>query len=533
MAKKYHLTKADIKKELIRCGRDPVYFINNYVRIAHPIKGLIPFNLYDFQEEAIKDFTDHRYNIILKARQLGISTTIAAYITWLMLFHRGKNVVVIATKLQTAANLVKKTKLAMNSLPDWMMISKIVINNRNSFKLDNESEVKAISTSGDAGRSEALSLLVVDEAAIIEGLDDLWAGLQPTLSTGGDCIVASTPKGVGNKFHQLYSEAEQDLNDFNDICLSWDVHPERDQEWFEQETRKMSSREVAQELECNFNMSGETLLAGEDLDRIRKDIKDPIYKTGFDRNLWIWERHDPSKKYFLSADVARGDGQDNSTFLIFNSENMECVAEYCGKLPLDEFAPLIYETSKEYGFCLTVVENNSIGMSILDKLREMKHPNLYWSRKGTHEHVDQYLAEHQQSTAPGFTTTVKTRPLVVAKLEELVRNRVITTHSIRLASELKTFVWHNGKAQAMRGYNDDLVMACAIACWVRETALVINHHEAAYKKAMVGSIKTSSVSLETKIHGMQGYRKVDETLSKYIKKKAEKLDDHGLPFFVR
>jgi len=525
MAKRFQLTKSDIRKELIKCGRDPVYFINNYIRIAHPIKGLIPFNLYDFQEDTIKDFVDHRYNIILKARQLGISTTIAAYVAWLMLFRRGKNVVVVATKLQTAANLVKKTKLAMKSLPDWMMISKIVIDNRNSFKLDNESEVKAISTSGDAGRSEALSLLVIDEAAIIDSLDDLWAGLQPTLSTGGDCIIASTPKGVGNKFHQLYSEAEQGLNDFNPLVLPWDAHPERDQDWYEQEIRKMSRREIAQELECNFNMSGETLLAGEDLARIKKDIKEPIYKTGFDRNLWIWERHDPNKKYFLTADVARGDGQDNSTFLIFNSDNMECVAEYCGRLAIDEFAPLIYETSKEYGFCLTVVENNSIGMSVLDKLRNMNHPNLYWSRKGTHEHIDQYLAEHQKTTAPGFTTTVKTRPLVIAKLEELIRNKVITTHSIRLVGELKTFIWHNGKAQAMRGYNDDLVMACAIACWVRDTALVINQHDVAYKKAMLNSIMKSTQRMDTKIEGMRGYRRGKKHMGMSTK-------DEGFPFFI-
>ena len=233
--------------------------------------------------------------------------------------NKGKNVVVLATKLNTAANLVKKTKLAIKSLPDWMLISPIVIDNRNSFKLDNESEVKAISTSGDAGRSEALSLLVIDEAAIIEGLGELWAGLLPTLSTGGDCIVASTPKGVGNMFHKLYSEAEQGLNDFNYMVLPWDRHPERDQEWFEKECRNMSKREVAQELQCNFNMSGETLLTGEDLERIKENVSEPKYKTGFDRNLWIWETYNASNKYFLIADVARGDGQDNSAFHIFNS----------------------------------------------------------------------------------------------------------------------------------------------------------------------------------------------------------------------
>jgi hypothetical protein len=504
---KYHLTKAEIRKELLKCGKDPVYFINNYIKISHPLKGLVPFKLYDFQKEAIKDFTDYRYNIILKARQLGISTTISAYIAWLMLFRKGKNVVVLATKLNTAANLVKKTKLAIKSLPEWMVISHIVVDNRNSFKLDNESEVKAISTSGDAGRSEALSLLVIDEAAIIDGLDDLWAGLLPTLSTGGDCIIASTPKGVGNMFHKLYSEAEQGTNDFNYMVLPWQVHPERDQEWFEKESRNMSRRDVAQELECNFSMSGETLLTGEDLKRIQEDIKEPIYKTGFDRNLWIWEAYDATKKYFLIADVARGDGQDNSAFHIFNSETMQQAAEYQGKLPLDMYASLIYETSKEYGFCLAVVENNSIGMSVLDKLRDMKHPNLYYSRKGSHEHVDQYLAEHQKTVTPGFSTTVKTRPLVVAKLEELIRNKVLKISSIRFLSELKTFVWNSGRAEALRGYNDDLVLAAAIACWVRETALMANYHEAEYKRAMIGSIMSSKMSFGTKINGMNGYRK--------------------------
>ena len=416
----YKLTKAAVKKELLRCGKDPKYFINNYVKVSHPIRGLIPFKLYDFQEDAVDDFQDYRLNIILKARQLGISTTTAGYITWLILFHRNKNVVVMATKLATAANLVKKVKLAMKSVPEWMVISKITIDNRNSFELDNGSQVKAISTSGDAGRSEALSLLVLDEAAIIENMEHLWAGLYPTLSTGGRCIIVSTPNGVGNVFHKLYSEAEQGSNDFNPIKLSWEVHPERDQKWFEKETRNMSEREIAQELKCNFNMSGATLIEGKDIDHMSKFLSEPIYKTGFDRNLWIWEAYQPSKNYLLVADVARGDGADFSTFHIVDISTMEQVAEYQGKLPIDMFAPLIYNTSKEYGFCMTVVENNSIGMSVLDRLRDMRHRNIYHSRKSSHEYVEQHIAEQQHGVCAGFSTTVKTRPLVVAKFEEFI-----------------------------------------------------------------------------------------------------------------
>jgi len=521
----HRLTKAQLKRELLKCGRDPVYFINNYIKVAHPMKGLIPFNLYPFQEKCVEDFNDHRFNIILKARQLGLSTTSAAYITWLILFHRNKNVVVMATKLATASNLVKKVKLAMKSLPEWMMISKITIDNRNSFELDNGSQVKAISTSGDAGRSEALSLLVIDEAAIIEGLDHLWAGLYPTLSTGGDCIILSTPKGVGNMFHKLYTEAEQELNDFNPIRLPWDVHPERDEEWFEKETRNMKKTEIAQELLCNFNMSGATLVDGEDLERIFKMCSKPRYKTGYDRNFWIWEQFNSEGSYFLVADPARGDGADYSSIQIFDSKTMNQAAEYQGKLPLDMFANLIMDVSKEYGNCLTVVENNSIGLSVITKLQEMKHPNLYWSRKSTHEQVDSLLAEEQSGVICGFTNTVKTRPLIVAKLEEFIRNNVIKINSLRLANELKTFVWKDGKAQAMRTYNDDLVMACAIGCWIRDTALVANAREAKYSQAMLSAFTTKRSTLNTSIAGM---KKTEQKV--VIRNKNEKVIN--LPFFI-
>jgi hypothetical protein len=521
----HKLTKAQLKRELLKCGRDPVYFINNYVKVAHPMKGLIPFNLYPFQETCVGDFKDHRFNIILKARQLGMSTTTAAYIGWLILFHRNKNVVVMATKLSTASNLVKKVKLAMKSLPEWMMISKITIDNRNSFELDNGSQVKSISTSGDAGRSEALSLLVIDEAAIIEGLDHLWAGLYPTLSTGGDCIVLSTPKGVGNMFHKLYSEAEQELNDFNPIKLPWDVHPERDAAWFEKETRNMKKTEIAQELLCNFNMSGATLVDGEDLENIFKMCSKPKYKTGYDRNLWIWEQFSSDGSYFLVADPARGDGADYSAIHVFDSKTMNQAAEYQGKLPLDMFANLIMDVSKEYGSCLTVVENNSIGLSVITKLQELGHPNLYWSRKTTHEQVDSLLAEDQTGVVCGFTNTVKTRPLIIAKLEEFIRNRVVKVNSIRLANELKTFIWKDGKAQAMRSYNDDLVMACAISCWIRDTALVANAREAQYSKAMISAFTTKRSTLNTSITGMKNTEQ-----RVVIKNKNEKVIN--LPFFI-
>ena len=180
-----YLSKKELVRELVKCGKDPVYFIDNYCKIAHPQRGQIPFKTWDFQKDLLQKFNDYRNNVILKSRQMGISTVTAAYVSWMMLFHRDKNILVIATKFSTAANLVKKVKAMIKLLPPWFdQIAKIAIDNRSSFVLSNGSEIKATSTSADAGRSEALSLLVIDEAAHIEGFSELWTALQPTMAAG-------------------------------------------------------------------------------------------------------------------------------------------------------------------------------------------------------------------------------------------------------------------------------------------------------------------------------------------------------------
>jgi hypothetical protein len=356
----FQLDKKQRVKEILKCGKEPSYFLNNYARISHPMHGLILFDTYKFQDTLLEDFNDYRFNVILKARQLGISTITAGYIVWMMLFHRDKAILVMATKFATAGNLVKKVKNIMRNVPPWLRIATISVDNRTSFELSNGSSIKAASTSGDAGRSEALSLLVLDEAAHIEGLEELWTGLYPTLSTGGRCIALSTPNGVGNWFHKTCVDAESNANNFNLTTLLWDVHPDRDKEWYTKETRNMSKRQIAQELSCNFNTSGETVIDPECMEWLISETKDPLYRTGFDRNFWIWEEFDPTCNYLLVADVARGDGADNSAFHIIKLETLEAVGEYQGKPTLDIYANMLNQVGREYGNCMLVVENNNI-----------------------------------------------------------------------------------------------------------------------------------------------------------------------------
>jgi len=503
----FQLNRKQRVQEILKCGKDPSYFLKTYARISHPLHGLVPFKTYDFQDDLLKDFNDYRFNVILKARQLGISTITAGYVVWMLLFHRDKNVLVMATKFSTAGNLVNKVKKIMKNLPDWLRIANIEIDNRTSFVLSNGSQIKASSTSGDAGRSEALSLLVLDEAAHIEGLEELWTGLYPTLSTGGRCIALSTPNGVGNWFHKTCTDAEAGVNNFHLTNLPWNVHPERDIEWFKKETKNMSRRQIAQELECNFNTSGETVIDGEDIEWLLSLVKEPKYRTGFDRNFWIWEEYDPSCNYLMVADVARGDGEDYSTFHIIQLETLSVIGEYHGKPNPDLFASMINQIGREFGNAMLVVENNNIGFAVLDKLIEAQYPNLYHSIKSTHEYIEQHVADTITNSVPGFSTSMKTRPLIIAKLEEFIRNKLIKIYSTRTINEMRTFIWNNGKPQAMRGYNDDLVMALAIACWVRDTALQANARDLNYQKAFADAIITSKTTFNTQIKGQEGYKR--------------------------
>ena len=222
--------KAIMKSEYLKSFQDPIHFFKKYCFIQHSVRGRILFNCYPFQEKVFKLLVNNQYIIVIKSRQLGLSTLVAGYVMWLMLFNPDKNILCIATKQETAKNMVTKVKFMYDNLPSWLKIDKEE-NNRLTLRLKNGSQIKATSAASDAGRSEGLSLLILDEAAFIDNMDEIWTSAFPTLSDGGQCIALSTPNGAGNWFHQTYTKAELTENNFLPIKLPWYVHPERDQAW--------------------------------------------------------------------------------------------------------------------------------------------------------------------------------------------------------------------------------------------------------------------------------------------------------------
>lgn len=851
-----------IKEEYSRCLTDPAYFIKRFCIIQHPVRGKIPFILYQFQENVLAAFIKHSRNIILKNRQMGLSTLAAAYALWLMTFFEDKNILVIATKQGVAKNIISKVRLMHRLLPSWMK-RKCIEDNKLGLSYDNGSKIFASTSAGDSGRSEAVSLLILDEAAFIPRMEELWGALQPTLSTGGDIIVLSTPNGVGNWYHETFTKAEEGKNNFFPITLHWTLHPEKDQEWRDAQDVELGVRLAKQEcfdgntkiftingyknikdiqvgdlvlthtgkfkpviklynkkskdlykinsflnenysyvtknhpflfnniwteinkinnLEllpviptniefnkdkivtidlynliepknfkkklCNDNMSfyindrkhkrihnryisvdydlgyiigiylsegtcdrlrfwishhtkeadtwvkdvikiiknkfglleyqqrfgkiginngaqttfcseilcntlklfvdgnycydkhlsnfayensnleflkgvldgtfvgdgmlnyynykslgitsinmiydikfichilginccsfrpdksilpdhyhrpytfkilnsknidvkltisniieqnlhqthhfhnyksddrfvfskinkeeyigeeisvynleveednsyitehfivhncdgsflasGDTVISGEILEWYKQtQVMEPTEKTGFDRNVWIWEYPDAYKTYILVADVARGDGRDYSTFQILETETLNQVAEYQGKPGTQQFGDLCVEYATKYNDALLIVENASVGWAVLQRIIDRSYKNIFYSEnknvvidnKAASSYSGKMNSNNKKSVA-GFTTSTATRPLIISKLESYIGKRELTIRSTRLINELFTFVWNAGKAEAASdNYNDDLILAYSIGLWVRDTAL--------------------------------------------------------------
>ena len=480
--------KKIIAQEYIKCAKDPAYFMRKYCYIQHPTRGRILFALYPFQEKVLHLFRDNQYLVTLKSRQLGISTLASAYSLWLMLFHKDKNVLALATTQATARNLVSKTMFMYDQLPKWLRLT-AVEKNKLSLRLKNGSKITAKSSNADAARSEAVSLLLIDEAAFIENIEDTFTAAQQTLATGGQCMALSTPNGIGNWFHMTWEKAESGENSFLPIKLPWTVHPERDQSWRDQQDQDLGPRMAGQECDCDFLASGDTVFEPDDMSYYEQTYqKDPLERRGVDGNLWIWEGVDYRKSYMIVADVARGDATDYSAFHIFDIEECTQVGEYKGKLSPKDFGNMLVGIASEYNEALLVVENANIGWATIEQIMEREYRNLYYSATSQMETVESYMTKYERDKlVPGFTMSARTRPLVIAKMIEYIREHSVTIQSKRLMSEMRVFVWKNGKAQAQVRYNDDLLIACATALYVRDTALRLRQQGIDLARAQLSS----------------------------------------------
>ena len=478
----------EMREELANCIDDPIYFIENFVKVQHPIKGIQPLVLYDYQIRLIKAFWQNKYTIAMTGRQLGKTTCASAFLLWKAMFCPDTTVLVVSNKYSQSLEIMNRIRFAYENLPNHIRAGSCEYNKGN-ISFDNGSSITSRATSADSGRGLAITLLYADEFAYVppNKANDFWTSIQPTLATGGACIITSTPKNDEDVFSQIWKGAidttdefgneqpgKTGKNDFFAISVPWWEHPERDEAWAKSWRERLGEARFKQEFENEFVTDDETLINPMTLVRLKG-----IDPDGYTGNVRWYKDPTPNRTYLAALDPSLGTGGDYAAIQVFELPEMIQVAEWQSNKtdprtqvaqlmkillyisdtleddPLQQGTPEIFWT----------VENNSIGEAILQIIEdtgEERFPGIF-------------VCEKKKRGTPrgrfrkGLNTDNRKKLSACARLKSLVESGRMLVNSKQLIKEFKNFVAKERSFKAKPGEHDDLVMATLLTVRMLDT----------------------------------------------------------------
>ena len=442
--------------EYAKCMKDPVYFAKKYIKIISLDEGLIPFDLYPYQERMFEEFNKNRFNIVLACRQSGKSVSSVVYILWYALFNPEKTIAILANKGATAREMLARIQIALENLPFFLQPGCKIVNKGN-LEFSNNSRIIAAATSGSSIRGMSVNLLFLDEFAFVENASEFYTSTYPVVSSGTDTkvIITSTANGVGNVFHKLWEGAVQKTNEYVPYRIDWWDVPGRDEKWKESTIANTSELQFDQEFGNNFHGTGNTLIQGNVL--LQLSAKPPIYRQ---ESVAVYQKPAPGANYMIFVDVARGRGLDYSTFNVIDisSRPFRQVAVYRDNAisPL-LFPDIIYKYAKTYNDAYVIVESNDQGAVVCN--------GLYYDL----EYENVYVESAVKANAIGVTMTKKVKRIGCSNLKDFVENFKLEVVDADTIMELSTFVAKGTSYEAEGTNHDDLVMNLVLFGWFATT----------------------------------------------------------------
>ena len=454
-------------EEVIKCSQDVVYFIKNYVKIINLDEGLVPFNMYPFQEDMANTISDNRFTVIKTCRQAGKTTTSAAVILWHVLFNESYTIAILANKLNTAREILSRVQRAYENLPKWMQQG-VVVWNKTNIELENGSQIIASSTASSAIRGYSINFLYLDEFAFVPRTiqDDFFTSVYPTIISGSNTkvVITSTPNGF-DLFYKIWINSVEGRNEYQNFMVNWWDVPGRDEEWRQKTIANTSEDQFRQEFDAEFLGSANTLISPNIL-KILAFI-DPLSKH-YDSALSVYEEPQPGRNYFIVADVSRGVGVDASAFLVYDVTEMpyKVVAAYKNNLIEPILYPeIIYQVAKSYGEAFVMIEINDNGQQIADILhQDLEYENIvYTTIKGRAGQI--MGAGFAQNTQRGVRTTKQVKRLGCVNMKTMIEKQQIILNDFHVINELSTFIHKGNGYEAESGAHDDLVMCIVLLAW--------------------------------------------------------------------
>ena len=452
--------------EYMKCKEDPEYFIRNYVQIIHVDRGLVPFEMYDYQKDMIHKFNDNRFVICKMPRQTGKSTTIIAFLLYYILFNESVNVAILANKGSVARELLSRLQLAYEHLPKWMQQG-VVIWNKGNIEIENGSKVIAAATSSSAVRGSSFNIIFLDEFAHVPQniAEKFFTSVYPTISSGESTkvLIVSTPLGL-NMFYKMWVDAEEKRSDYIPIEVHWSDMPGRDEKWKAETVRNTSEIQFTQEFECEFVGSTYTLIAPSKLRTMV--FKNPIHSNN---NLDVFAEPIKNHTYALVADSAQGKGVDYSAFIVFDVSEMpyKQVAKFRDNTISPMLYPnVIYNVGNKYNCAHVLIEVNDIGSQVADTLHhDLEYENIMiiTMRGRAGQQIGGGFAKNIQL---GIRTSKQIKRIGCATLKDIVEQDQLIIPDYESIRELTTFALTNNTYQAEEGAHDDLAMCLVIFSWL-------------------------------------------------------------------
>jgi hypothetical protein len=472
------LSLRELKQESLWRGLkdDPFTFAEEFWHIQRPEGGFVRFELRDSQREALEKWLGGGNWLTLKARQIGWSTVVAFYATWVAMFTEGAQVVLLSRGEREAKDLLAKAKDGYYRLPHWMK-KKCMLRNDNvlNMKFGNGSQIEALPSASDPARGRSATLVVVDEWAFFPRGDEAWASIEPVADIGGQIIGLSTANGLGNFFHDFWERAQQGETGFGTMFYGWDAVPERDDAWYEQKVGSLAEWQLHQEYPRNpteaFIKSGRPVFSVEHVEAYPAQEPSRGYLTEGGQfrveeggPLRIWKFPEAHARYVIGADVAEGLAHgDYSVAQVICVGTGELVACWHGHVDPDLFGgQVLHDLGLLYNSALMAVESNNHGIATITALRRRNYPFLFRPSNDLHR-------ERPMKDTLGFRTTGRTKPMIIDELNRALRDQDLLVFDAETRRELLSYQRNDNGRMSGSPY-DDRVMSLAIGQYVVQFA---------------------------------------------------------------
>jgi len=471
-------------EEYIKCANDPVYFGENYIKIVNVDRGLMPFEMWDFQKEMIRTYHENRFSITKCPRQVGKTTTSVAYLLWVTLFQDQQNIAVLANKGSLARDILAKYQLAYENLPIWLQQG-VVTWNKGNVELENGSKIIAASTSSSAVRGGAFNVVFLDEFAFVPNniANEFFNSVYPVISSGKSTkiIIVSTPNGM-NLFYKLWMDAMGKKNGYKTFEIHWSMVPGRDEKWREETIKNTSEEQFRQEFECEFLGSTNTLISGSKLAQLV--YKEPIAKHElldvFEYPIVGDEESSSSHIYAMTVDPAEGKNMDASSFSVFDVSAVPYrqVARYnSSSVSPILFPTVIYNTAKLFNNAYVLVEINNTPQ-IADTLhQDLEYENVVKIETGNKK-AQAMGTGFGRGIQLGIKMSAQVKRIGCSNLKTLIENDKLIINDFDTISQLTTFVAAHNSFKAEEGANDDIVMTLVMFAWMTTQQYfkeIVNH----------------------------------------------------------